>query len=309
MLLGVLAPIVAAGSLARAQSELGAKADPRSHAPAQVVLFRVAISDASLRELASALDSLLLAEVGKQLDGKVVAQHALDLPATQLALDCMAETPACLRNVARASDAQALVAATLERAGPELVLSLLYFADRPDDAIRHAARRQRRPGAERALLDSVPSLIAELRPRLEPPVAASRDRAARHAPRQEQAKVDRSAWPVVPVVLTSAGVALLGAGVGFGLAARASADDHAKAPTDSDAQVDAAAEKFHHAQTQETLSTVGLVLGAAALTAGVTLWAFDGSDAGDRPQAQLAAHFRRGGASLVFAGRFAEPGP
>lgn len=305
----MIAPAVTGGSLARAQAELGAKAEPRAHAPAQVVLFRVAVSDASLRELAVALDPLLLAEIAKRLDGKVVAQHALDLPATQLALDCMAETPACLRNVARSNDAQALVAATLERAGPELVLSLLYFADRPDDEIRHATRRHRGSGAERALLDSVPSLIDELRPRPEPPASASRDRAARRAPQREQATVDRSEWPVVPVVLSSAGVALLGAGVGFGLAARASADDHAQARTDSDAEVDAAIETFHDARTQATLSTVGLIAGAAALTAGITLWALDGSDDDDRPQAELAARFRRGSASLVFAGRLPDPEP
>jgi hypothetical protein len=158
----LLLALLLAAPVARAQGQANAKAAQRAELPVAVMVFRAAPADASLHDLEDAFDPVLLAAVGKRLDGKVVSQNALDLPATQLALDCIAQSPDCLRSVARACSARALIAPTIERAGTEVVVSLLYFADGPQGEIHHAVRRKRASADGRAQLATAPGLVEEV---------------------------------------------------------------------------------------------------------------------------------------------------
>jgi len=299
-------------SVADAQVRDGAPVTARNRERSRVVVFRVAPSERGLKQVASALDPLLLAEISKR--SNVVAQHALDLPSTQLALDCMAETPDCLQATMHqpGTDAEILIAPTLERSGSELVLSLLYFSALDGEELRHATRREAGAQAQSAIMDAVPSLIAELFAKPEP-LAASAPRQVPQVARHDRDSdhVDRSSWPVVPVVLTTAGVALLSAGVAFGLSARATENEYAAARTGSDAEVDAAHDTFERAQTQATIATVGIAAGASAIAAGVALWLFDADDEekDDEPSARLLPRITRGGAGVVLEARFMEPQP
>lgn len=309
----LLVALLVSAPVARAQSETNAKAAQRAELPVAVMVFRAAPADASLHDLATAYDPVLLAEVGKRLDGKVVAQNALDLPATQLALDCVAQSPDCLRSVARACNTRALIAPTIERAGTEVVVSLLYFADGLNGEIHHAVRRQRASADGRALLATAPALVDEALSGPTPAAAQAPERRprahARPAHREHAAAARHTKWPIAPMLLTGAGVAFLGAGAAFGLAANAAADEHARTVIGSDADVDAAVDKVDTANTQATLSTAGLIVGAVATVAGVSLWVFDADDGDARPQARIAPKITRGGAGVVLEGRLPEPHP
>ena len=314
LLTGLLAAAIAVAgpiSVAHAQASGGAPVSSGDRAPrARVVVFRVAPSEPGLQQLARALEPLLIAEISQR--SKVVAQHALDLASTQLALDCMAETPDCLRAAMHqpGTDAQILVAPTLGRSKAELVLSLLYFSTRHGDALRHATRRAEGARAQSAILDSVPSAIEELFATADRPPERTRAQPVRTPRRElEREQVDRDSLPVVPIVLTTAGVAILSTGVAFGLSARATEKEYAAAVTGTDAEADEAAETFERAQTQATLASVGIAAGAAAITAGVGLWLFDSDGDAEQPSARLIPRLTRGGAGVVFEGRFVEPQP
>ena len=303
-----------------AQARAEARSERAGAAHLSVLVFRTASSDQELKRLATTLDSLLIAEVARR--EQHVAQHALELPATQLALDCVAETPACLGAVARQADAAGLLASKLERSGAEVVLSVLYFPARPGAELRYATRRAQSARAPGRLLDAVPALVDELLGGPRPataakrarPARASRKAAAKSAPtpavaRSAGARTSRVHFPLLPVALTGAGVAFLGAGVAFGLSAQGYEDEHAEARTGSDADVDEALATFDRARTHATLSTVGFAVGGAALAVGTGLWLFAPERDENAPHARLAPRITRKGASLVLQGRFAEPAP
>jgi hypothetical protein len=305
--------LVGASSVVNAQASLDRRATVNAKSVAgsgrsHVIVFRVATSDRDDKALASALDSVLVAAISERK--QVVSQHALDLPSTQLALDCMAETPACLQAVMQQPgvDAQVLLAPTLERSGSELVLSLLYFDASNGDALRHATRRHSGEQAQRRLLNAVPSMVQELFGRRAASATSVRAAPAA-ASRPERADSERSAWPVVPIALTSAGVAFLGAGVVFGLSARAAEEEYAAARTGTAAERKAADETFDRAQTHATLATVGIAAGASAITAGIGLWLFGSDRVSEQPSARLLPRLTRGGAGVVLESRFMEPQP
>ena len=107
-------------------------------------MFRTATADPALQDLGEALDPVVLDELGKhQPLVQVTARPPLDLPATQLALDCVGETNACLREAATQAGVDVLIAPSLERAGDETVVTLMYFDARGAGELRNAARRHR----------------------------------------------------------------------------------------------------------------------------------------------------------------------
>jgi hypothetical protein len=112
------------------------------------------------------------------------------------------------------------------------------------------------------------------------------------------------AVPLVPIIVTAAGVALIGAGIGFGLAADASEDDYAKAKLDSRAHVDSAIDDLDRAQTQALLSNIGFIAGGAVTALGVVLLALELGAEPEAEHAQLVPEFGPGRLGLALHGHF-----
>ena len=295
---------------ARAQTEAEPAAAP---VPAKVAVFRTATPDPALHDLAEALDPVVLSEVGKAQGLSIGARPPLDLSATQLALDCVGETAACLTSVASQADVELLLAPSLERAGDETVVTLLYYDARFPGALRNASRRHRGQNVERAVLDSVPALLRELIGTPEPPPPAE----AEPAPITAEATLaavetepsggdayDRP-FPVVPVVLGVAGLALVGTGVAFGIAAKATEDDYAALPLGDVDEIERADERFEKAEDQALIANIGIIGGAAVFAFGAVLLALElTSDEPAQEQVRLSPVLAPGHAGLALTGRF-----
>jgi hypothetical protein len=279
--------------------------------PVSVAVFRTASTDAELHELAAAIDPVVLTELGEHASVRVNARPPLDLPATQLALDCVGETKSCLRTIAEQAGAEVLIAPSIERAGAETVLTVLYFDARDQGQLRNASRRFRGGEVERAALDAAPMLVREVlqipeaaqpaQPAPEP-AAPTAVTAADLEPVHEPA--EPKAFPVLPVIVTAVGVGLLAGGVAFGLASNASEDDYADAMTDSREEVDAAFDKLDDAETQALLSNIGFGAGAAVTALGVVLLALHLSAGPEEASAQLAPQLGPGHLGLLLRGTF-----
>jgi hypothetical protein len=254
----------------------------------RLALMPSASLDASTTQLATALDTVLLTQLETVAGVSAAARPALDLPAMQLALDCVGETPACLRAVTTQTASDSLLAPTVQVAGGETVVTLLYF-DVRDGELRNVVRRHSGPDVQRAALDAVPSMLRELfgiAEPIEPPASVE--------PEPDPAPLDDSAieppvepseraFPVAPVVVGGVGVLLIGAGVVFGLAANASEEDWLAAPVKTEVQIDDALEIEESADRQALLANVGFALGGATLAASVVWLALELS--GDEPSA------------------------
>jgi hypothetical protein len=282
--------------------------------PLNVAVFPAATEDAALKPLAQALDPVVLGHMPEIPDTKVAAQPPLDLPATQLALDCIGETVACLRAVTEQAQAQALIAPSLERAGGETVVTILYFDARGEGALRSATRRHSGDNVERAALDAVPGMLKELfgvsEPAPAPAPASAQQPAAPLEPEPEEAPAEATAFPVVPVVITATGVGLLGVGVAFGLMSQASEDDYAGIHVVTEADAEAADDKLEKARTQAVIANVGMGVGAAVIAVGAALWIVELSDdeGGEEPRARIVPRIAPGEIGVAFSGHFGGAG-
>jgi hypothetical protein len=246
----------------------------------QVAVFPVALGSATLRDLAAALDPVLLSSLHELAQLEVTTRPALDLAATQLAVDCVGQTRECLRVISRQSGAEGLVAPSLQIVGQETVMTLLYFDGRGDGDMRTISRRYSGPAMERQALDDVPSMIRELfglpEPERSPPAPALD---SSFGGEFDATGPKRTVWPALPVVLTATGVVLVAVGAGFGVAAEASERRYREIQVDTVAnredamrEADRARDKLSAGRTQATLCNIGLAVGGAALVTGVTLW-------------------------------------
>jgi hypothetical protein len=288
-------------------------ATARAQESFSVAVFRTAAKDSALKPLADALDPVVLGELDKIEGVRVSARPPLDLPATQLALDCIGETSACLRSVAEQAGAETLVAPSLDRAGDETVVTLLFFDARGEGELRSSTRRHPNAEVERAALDALPAMMRELFGVAEPATAPGEPVPAPQQPvvddtdlgAQEPA-AERSSFPPAPVAITAVGAAILGTGIAFGLVSKATEDDLAALPTDTMDEIDAVYDKLDEAQTQATIANVGIGLGAAVIALGVTLWVVELSDAPEAEQsAWLAPRLGPREVGLAVGGRFA----
>lgn len=274
-------------------------------------LFQPAALDAALSTLAHRLDPVLLTQVTAIGGVEVAAQPSLDLPAMQLAIDCVGEVVECMRAVTTQAEVEGLIAPVLQTSGAETVLTLLYF-DVYEGVIRGATRRHTGPRAEEQTLDAVPEMLRELF-RVEAP--------ARAAPREEEVLKSTSepprepervrSLPVVPLVLGAVGVVLIGTGIGLGVSASKSEDSYAKAPVMTRAQIDAADREFDAAKNKALWSNVTLATGGAAVAAGLFVWLFTrhrahSGDQGAR-ELSLAPTVGRGIVAVSARGRFVLP--
>lgn len=239
---------------------------------AQIAVFPVTVGSASLRELAAAVDPVLVSNLSELSDVRVATRPALDLPATQLAVDCVGQTRECLRVVAAQSGVDGLIAPSVQVVGQETVVTLLYFDGRAGGDMHTVTRRYGGLSVEREALDGVPGMVRELFGLPEPAPTTS-SATELDSTFGSELDVERpSAWPALPIVLTATGLALLGAGTAFGFLERSTERAHRELEIVTSSDVDRADTLIERAETQALLCNIGLAAGGAALVTGVTLW-------------------------------------
>jgi hypothetical protein len=233
-----------------------------------------------------ALDAALQAGLDKLGVVRVTVRPGLDLEAVQLAIDCVAQTVACLHAVAAESGVQILIAPALVRSDAELVLTLLRFDARESGSVPVRVEHKQ-PGTRLTpeLLDALPDLLRELfglsqavGPVEAPPSAALSD--------VEAAETSRLATPahsepalLGPLVVGGVGVLLVGGGVAAGLMMQATHDEYLKLPLNSEQQVDQAIDTRSRGETQAMVANVLYGVGAAAIVAGAIWFAIELGDA------------------------------
>lgn len=248
--------------------------------PRRSALFKTAPAQRELTQLAAAVDPVLQAELGKITSLQVVSQPALDLPSTQLALDCVGETPSCLGLVAERTQVEVLLAPTVARTDSAVVLSLLSYDPQRQSALQVATQRVPRAEGDDAVLARVPSLLRELlglpEPALETVATVKAEPLAPPPTAAAPGPVERQEPSLLlPIVLSAAGVAVIGAGIGLGVGANGSEDAYARRRIDTPADAARATSLYDRASTYATLANVAFGLGAAALVAGVVVFGVD----------------------------------
>jgi hypothetical protein len=244
----------------------------------------------------------------------VVVRPALDLEAIQLSLDCVGETPECLLAVAKHTKAELLIAPSIQRAGQELVLSILYFDSRGATELRRASRRQPGVVLQPDTLDGVPDMLRELF-RLEPAEAAPPAEVAQ--PPQPEVAVDEAfpdtleaehgdAVPAGPFLLAGGGLLTLGAGIVVGaLLVKETEDEYASIRVTSMERAQDAYDKREEGQTQALVASILIGTGAAALLAGGVWLAAELDDEGEsQGSASLRPIIGPDRAGLLLAGSF-----
>jgi hypothetical protein len=176
------------------------------------------------------------------------------------------ETVPCLETVAANSGARVVIAPTLQRAGSELVLSVLSF-DSLGSEIRRVLRRK---SSEAELLDAVPQMLRELFDLAQPRVA--------EAP--AQASQSSGGLPLGPLILAGAGVAALGAGIAMGVVMNDQESEYESMSmgVDTRPEADAANHARSVGESQALAADVLFAVGGAAIVAGAIWFVVDASD-------------------------------
>jgi hypothetical protein len=272
------------GSAAFAQinSEAGtskASTGGGSHSKKQLpnaVLFSTAGSRASI----GPLDSVIQAQLEKLGVVNVAARPGMDLNAVQLAIDCVSETPQCLRAVANQTQAQVLIAPSLQNTQSELVLSLLRF-DATNGQMRRVLRRQPGTTLKPETLDSVPSMLRELfnipEPAPQPAPVASETKL--NVPETEAAPLPpiieppqepapSAKLPLGPFLLAGGGALVLGGGAVVGAMMLSTQDDYNSFRVSNTGDVSKALDLGDKAKTEAVIADVLYGVGGAMMVAG-----------------------------------------
>ena len=96
----------------------------------------------------------------------------------------------------------------------------------------------------------------------------------------------------------------LGAGLAFGLAAKANEDDYAGLPLDTREQIDIAEKRFETADTQALIANIGLGFGAAVTLFGAVWLGLELAKDGDEGAARLTPEIAPGHVGLALSGSF-----
>jgi serine/threonine-protein kinase len=261
----------------------------RADEPLRIALFKTASEDTNLQSLAAAIDPVLLSELGNVPGLQIAARPALDLPSMQLAIDCVGETADCLTQAAKQAQAEGLVAPVVRKLGSELVVTILLHDARKEVSITGATRRYPSDQLDQAL-NGIPGMVRELFGLQAPAVAASAPppEAAEPAPAAPPPPAASKPFPVLPVVLGAVGVAILGAGVGLGIASHSTGNAYVATPVTDETTGNDALDKLHTARTEATLANVAFGVGAAALAAGVVLFILQQHGSDDKADAAQA---------------------
>lgn len=263
--------------------------------PSAALLTTGTVRSGTEAERDAALDSVVHAALDRMNAVEVVARPALDLQSIQLALDCVGETPTCLRAVAERLQADVLIAPATQRTDGEVVLSVLYF-DARNGELRRVSRRQSGTELQPETFDAVPQMLRELlqvdaqaaeapaqSPALEPqPVDVERDLGATLEPQAADA-------PIGALVLGGVGVLALGTGVGFGISMLDTQDEYRALDVSSSSEADAARDKLDQGRTQALAASVLLGVGGAAIAASA-IWLAVELAGGGEPESGAALH-------------------
>jgi hypothetical protein len=273
----------------------------------RAAVFPTANSEPGLGELAAALDPVVLAKLGDLQIVQVSTRPGLDLPAAELAIDCVGETRECLSAMAQQVGAPMLISPSVQRAGEETVLTLLRFDAAGDGEIRTVVRRFSGDDVDAAALDAVPAMLRELFGLPVEPSAAPPPEPTAPPETTEPVDVPEHPLPIAPVVVTAVGVLLIGTGAAFAIASKASEDDYAHAHVPNDRAVAGAIKLREKAEHQATIANIGFGAGAAVAAIGLTWLVLDltSSDEVDRTSARLAPLGGPGRFGLALQGHFA----
>jgi hypothetical protein len=299
-----------------AQAEAGADVAP---ARQRLAAFKTSVVQTDLADLGSAVDLLLRDQLDTLRTVSVVSQPALDLPSLQLVLDCAGETPACLAQVAERTQADILLGPTLTRTDHAIVMSLMLYDQGRSSPLEVVTRRFALSAGDDAVLNGVSELLHDLfgiSPRppdagpAQPPgvqptpavVAPPPSAAVAREPRKPVAASTPSL--LLPLALGAAGVACIGAGVGFGLSADSSQAEYAKHVVATNQDAKRALELYHRADTHATLANIGFGVGAAAIAAGALVFILQrtGAPQRERPAPSSAARLQVGLGQLTVSG-------
>lgn len=238
------------------------------------------------RMLRQTIDELEVATVNNAV--------VLDLEQVQIALGCLGETVQCLAAVTTELDVQILVVPSIDRAGEELVASVMVF-----DAGDQSQRRASRHGATQAeLLEEVDPMLRELFG-LPPPAPGERTERLRRPP-------PGPSMSPLPFVVMGAGVAALVAGGVLGAMHESDETAYREAfpggPT-TPQEVDSVLALRSQAET-EGYAAMGLFVGGGVLVAGGLIWLLAaGNEDGSSPVAVLPYGGVEGG-GVVLTGSF-----
>jgi hypothetical protein len=247
----------------------------------RIALFKTASEDASLQSLAAAIDPVLLSEINRVPKLQIAARPALDLPSMQLAIDCVGETAQCLSLAAKQAEAEGLVAPMVRRIGAEIVVTLLLHDVRKRMAITAATRRYSGGNFEDQALDGLPAMVRELFGLAAPVAAAEAAPPVKLPAASEEPESSSETAPpiaakpsslVLPIVLGSAGVAFIAAGVVLGMVSQSGEDAYAKMAVKDPTTAGRALDKYDSAATQATLANIAFGVGAASLAAGIVVF-------------------------------------
>ena len=116
--------------------------------------------------------------------------------------------------------------------------------------------------------------------------------------------MDEEPFPVAPLMIGVAGLAIVGAGLAFGLAAKANEDDFAGLPLGTPEEIDIAEDRFDTANTQALVANIGIGVGAAVFAFGAVWLGLELADDGDEGHARLSPEIAPGHVGLTLSGQF-----
>ncbi len=250
--------------------------------------------DRMIRQRIDALDVV-------RVDGSI----ALDLEQLQLALGCMGETVSCLEAVSNEVGAPIVIVPALNRAGTELVATLLLF-DIRDGAQRRVTRQASGETAPTQILESVDGMLRELFGL--PAATVVEDEGGDPDPEPDPEPVvpepiARPGLSPIPFVLIGTGAAALIAGVVVGAMSQSSADEYRATMPTTTAQVDAALATLSRAETEALAANVLMIAGGVLAAGGVVWLLAAGNEDGSSPLA-AAPVVAPGYAGIALTGTF-----
>jgi len=258
-----------------------------------------ALGDAFERVLRARLDSLGVVTLS--------GTPAVSFSDLQLAVGCLGETNECFSAIAAQLGVQAMVLTNVQVLGTETIVTVSFVDTREAAAPGQVVRRASGEGAEQEILDAIEGMLRELfdLPEPEPPpeiLMAPSVPAVRDPQPRDQAPTG-SSFPIVPVIVMGAGVAIAGTGAIFGLLASGSESDYESAPTTTAADVDHALDLQSTAESQAMMANILLAVGAGTIATGIVLlFVMDSGD--EESPVAVAPVVGPGAFGLSITGRF-----
>ncbi len=250
-------------------------------------------------------------------DGQVHAP-SVTLVDLQLAVGCMGLTPDCLDLVAEQLDADELIVPVIERAGKQVLLSLIRY-ERNRKRVREAVR-ELPVESEPELLQAIEPMVRELfglptnegqqeggvsheltsKKKTNADVDSAADRPSRDS-RDRSAEDSSGALQLVPWVVGGLGVASLGVGIFFAVSTSNTQAEFDRAPAMTAADVMHLRDLKAKGSTEATLSNVFIGAGAGLLLSGALLYLLVEPDSDEH--VTLTPALGPGHAGLTLQGR------